>query len=95
MPVRVVGMNANARYLSAMVSDPRMLTTAPPRLPEQYERVELLRPERTRQGRSVPAGSRGTVVEILGDHEAFMVEFQQPFAALLTVRPATIRSVSE
>ncbi len=88
-------MNANARYLFAMVSDPRIFTTVTSRLPEQYERVELLCSERTRQGRSVPAGSRGTVVEILGDHEAFMVEFQQPFAALLTVRPATIRSVSE
>lgn len=78
-----------------MVLDPRISAALAPRLPEPYERVELLRPERTRQGRSVPAGSRGTIVEVLGDLEAFMVEFQQPFAALLTVRPSAICAVAE
>lgn len=35
------------------------------------------------------------MVEILGDHEAFMVEFQQPFAALVTVDASPLRHVRE
>lgn len=65
------------------------------RPPEQDERVERLRAAETRRGETVPEGSRGTVVEILGDHEAFMVEFQQPFAALVTVDASPLRHVRE
>ncbi|MFH6786800.1 hypothetical protein [Methylobacterium sp. MA0201] len=65
------------------------------RLPKQYERVELMREAPTRDGRPVPAGSRGTVVEVMGDHEAFMVEFQEPFSALVTLRPGSLRYVAE
>ncbi len=63
------------------------------RPPEQFEEVELLRDGRTRKGQDVPAGSRGTVVEVLGNHEAFMVEFVDPFAALVTVDASTVRAV--
>ncbi|QRE75337.1 DUF4926 domain-containing protein [Methylobacterium aquaticum] len=73
----------------------RAFTQIPSRPPEQYERVELLRAAETRRGKTVPGGSRGTVVEILGDHEAFMVEFQQPFAALVTVDASNLRHVRE
>lgn len=65
------------------------------RPPEQYERVELLHAAETRRGKTVPEGSRGTVVEVLGDHEAFMVEFQQPIAALLTVEAANLRHIRQ
>lgn len=60
--------------------------------PEQFEEVELLRDERTCKGQDVPSGSRGTVVEVLGNYEAYMVEFVEPFAALVTVRPDGLRA---
>ena len=73
----------------------RAFAEVPTRPPEQYERVELLRAAETRRGQTVPEGSRGTVVEVLGEHEAFMVEFQQPFAALVTVDASNVRHVRE
>ncbi|WP_162561331.1 DUF4926 domain-containing protein [Methylobacterium terrae] len=69
-----------------------MIRTAPTdRPPEQFERVELLSAGRTWEGQDVPSGSCGMVVEVLGDHEAFMVEFVEPFAALVTVRAGDVR----
>ena len=76
-----------------MVRDVSELPTCPP--PQQYDRVSLLRPAQTRRGETVPEGSRGTVVEVLGDSDAVMVEFQQPFAALVTVDAANVHHVRD
>lgn len=70
---------------------PRAQASHDRRPPEPFERVELLRAGRTWEGQDVPCGSRGTVVEVLGDHEAFVVEFVEPFAALVTVRAGDVR----
>lgn len=78
-------------YISGMAVPFASLRGFHSRPPEQFERVELLRSGQTWDGEDVPSGSCGTVVEVLGDHEAFMVEFVEPFAALVTVRAGDVR----
>lgn len=63
--------------------------TEPARLNE-LDRVELRVPRDERGGRSVPAGSDGTIVAVLKGGAAYIVEFERPFQALVTVEPADI-----
>lgn len=51
----------------------------------ELSRVKLRSAERTRDGRVVPADAAGTVVEVLAKGDAYMVEFVEPFHALLTL----------
>ncbi len=61
-------------------------------LPE-LSRVELLSAEQTRDGRLVPARSAGTIVEVLAKGDAYMVEFVEPFPALLTLDAYRVRAI--
>lgn len=51
--------------------------------------------QRTRDGRRVPQGSSGTVVEVLGQGRAYTVEFARPFHALVTVEAGDVTAVAE
>lgn len=57
-------------------------------------RAELRVPQVARDGRTLPARSSGTIVEVLGGGQAYMIEFVAPFAALLTVDADLVRPTS-
>lgn len=58
-------------------------------------RVTLRATQQTRDGRQVPQGSSGTVVEVLGQGRAYMVEFGRPFHALVTVEARDVMACAE
>ena len=54
--------------------------------------VEILRDVETDDGVTVPAGSRGTIVAIWADGEAYEVEFARPVVGLATVIGAHLQA---
>ena len=51
---------------------------------EELSAVSLKKPFATDQG-LMPAGAEGTIVSVYGSGEAYRVEFEAPFHALITV----------
>lgn len=47
--------------------------------------VETLRALPTATGREMPAGSRGSIVEVWREGVSYVVEFVEPFPAIVTV----------
>ncbi|AWN36229.1 DUF4926 domain-containing protein [Methylobacterium radiodurans] len=66
-----------------MTNAPGILTEAAPSF---LDRARLRADRQARDGTRVPAGAAGTVVAILGDGRACIVEFTHPVQAVLTVR---------
>ena len=54
--------------------------------------VEVLRDVRTDDGLAIPAGSRGTIVAIWGEGDAYEVEFSRPVVGLATVLAGALRA---
>jgi hypothetical protein len=54
--------------------------------------VETLRALETDDSRSVPAGSRGTIVAVYGHGEAYEVEFASPVVGNCTVQASDLRA---
>lgn len=44
-------------------------------------------------GRTIPAGTEGTIVSVFRDGAAYVVEFGEPEGALASVRPEQVRRV--
>lgn len=61
----------------------------------ELDRVALASDQATRGGETVPAGSAGTIVAVLGEGQAYMVEFARPFHALVTVMAREVRPATE
>ena len=57
--------------------------------------VVTLRYVETDDGRDVPAGSHGTVMNVLGDGAAYYVEFAEPEPALALIYADNLRAEAE
>lgn len=71
----------------------RLSTTAETGVPgwQELDRVKLRVDRQEERGsRTVPAGAAGTIVAVLKNGEAYIVEFAQPVEALVTVEPEDI-----
>jgi hypothetical protein len=55
--------------------------------------VVLLKEVETDDGIAVPAGSRGTIVDVYGDGTSYEVEFAKPVVGNATVRAQALRAV--
>ncbi len=62
---------------------------------EELARVALRTDQRTRDGRDVPAGAAGTIVDVLAGGRAYIVEFVRPFAAIVTVEAHDLETAGE
>lgn len=57
------------------------------------ERIALTCDTATDAGETVPAGTEGTIVDVIKEGTAYAVEFAEPFDGLATLLPHEIRSL--
>ncbi len=57
------------------------------------ERVATILAVKTEDGRTLPVGSEGTVVDVIKGGVAYAVEFTRPIDALVTLLPNELRSL--
>lgn len=78
-------------YLATNVAvDPRFAERASERF-QELDVVALREPFALSGIASLPCGAEGTVVGVWGGGQAYEVEFTEPVAALVTLRPSQVR----
>lgn len=72
-------------------------TSDSPRRPpmDEHSMVSLLRSVDLPDGRSMPKGTEGAIVFIHGGGAAYMVEFDDPFPAVITVPAADLEQAPD
>ncbi len=60
---------------------------------QDLERVAITRAARTDDGQTVPAGSEGTIVDVIKEGLAYAVEFTTPVDGIATLLPNELRAL--